>query len=278
MNDCFVNAINTQKATSTWIDALTENLVNIYTPGYRESNINFKTFLHGSIVDGFMKSTGQGKSTPGTSPENAYLEGEGYFMLRRDDGKKVYTRHGEFKFDKEGVYRAADNSTVQGYILNDRGEIMQGTKSISADVFEETALNGGAAELPTTNIKMWIDPNNGKYLGKYDEFEIKGQGILYGKSDGGRNIVPLFKLAVTNFHNPEGLFEVKQDQFIETEESGRGVVGRAEIRGGLIEMSNCDFKANVSYFQQAKLQMELSNKLVQSNKQLLDEALRLLGS
>ena len=52
---------------------------------------------------------------------------------------------------------------------------MSGTKSISADLFEETALKGGAMSIPTTNIKLWIDPNNGKFLGKYDEYEIKNE-------------------------------------------------------------------------------------------------------
>ena len=56
-----------------------------------------------------------------------------------------------------------------------------GTKSISADLYEETALKGGALSIPTTNIKLWIDPNNGKYLGKYDEYEIKDMvGVVTG--------------------------------------------------------------------------------------------------
>ena len=50
---------------------------------------------------------------------------------------------------------------------------MQGTKSITSDLYQETALKGGALDVPTTNIKMWIDPNNGKFLGKYDDYEIK---------------------------------------------------------------------------------------------------------
>ena len=161
---------------------------------------------------------------------------------------------------------------------NDKGEIMQGTKPIDADIYAETGIKGGAVNIPTTNIKLWIDPNNGKYLGKYDEFEFKGDGILYGKSDGGKNVVPLYKLAIMNFHNPEGLYEIKQGQFIETEESGRPVIGRGEVRGGLLEMSNCDFKANISYYQQAKMQMDVANKLIQTNKSLLQEVLQLISS
>lgn len=278
MNDSFVNALNTQKSTSDWIDAVGENLMNIYTPGYRETKATFQTFLNSSIIDGFNKKTGQGKSIPGTSNENVFLEGEGYFTLRRDDGKLVYSRLGEFKFDKEGVYRNTDNMAVQGYILNDKGEIMQGTKPMDADIYAETGIKGGAVNIPTTNIKLWIDPNNGKYLGKYDEFEIKGAGILYGKADGGKTVVPLYKLAVMNFHNPEGLFEVKQGQFVQTEDSGAPVIGRGEVRGGLLEMSNCDFKANITYYQQAKMQMDVANKIISTNKQLLQSILDLISS
>ena len=252
--------------------------MNIYTPGYRETQAAFQTFLDSAIIDGFNKKTGQGKSIPGTSNENVFLEGEGFFTLRRDDGKLVYSRLGEFTFDKEGVYRNRDGMAVQGYILNDKGEIMQGTKPIDADIYAETGIKGGAVNIPTTNIKLWIDPNNGKYLGKYDEFEIKGEGILYGKADGGKTVVPLYKLAVMNFHNPEGLYEVKQGQFIQTEESGSPVIGRGEVRGGLLEMSNCDFKANITYYQQAKMQMDVANKIISTNKQLLQSILDLISS
>ena len=278
MNDSFVNALNTQKSTSDWIDAVSKNLMNIYPPAYRETQAPFQTFLDSAIIGGFNKKTGQGKSIPGTSNENVFLEGEGFFTLRRNDGKLVYSRLGEFTFDKEGVYRNRDGMAVQGYILNDKGEIMQGTKPIDADIYAETGIKGGAVNIPTTNIKLWIDPNNGKYLGKYDEFEIKGEGILYGKADGGKTVVPLYKLAVMNFHNPEGLYEVKQGQFIQTEESGSPVIGRGEVRGGLLEMSNCDFKANITYYQQAKMQMDVANKIISTNKQLLQSILDLISS
>lgn len=278
MNDSFITALNTQKSTSDWMDALSENLTNIYTPGFKENQVNFQTFLGGAVMDNPNKNLSQGKSIPGTSNSNLFLEGQGYFLTRRADGKSIYTRHGEFTFDGEGVYKNKSGDTVQGYILNEKGELMQGTSAINSDLFQQTAAQGGALNIPTTNIKMWIDPNNGKYLGKYDDYEIKGDGIIYGKADKGKTVVPLYKVAVMNFQNSQGLYEIKQGQFIETSESGSPVVGRGEVRSGLLEMSNVDFKGNISYFQQAKVQMELANKLISSNKQLLEEALKLVGS
>ena len=181
MNDSFITALNTQKSTTNWMDVIASNMTNVYTPGFREQQVNFKTFLGGAISDDYDKKMSQGKSTPGTSNENLFLEGKGFFLVKNAEGKSIYTRLGEFTFDKEGVYRDRSGNTVQGYILNDKGEIMQGTKSVASDLYQETAMKGGALDIPTTNIKMWIDPNNGKYLGKYDDYEIKGTVLFMVK-------------------------------------------------------------------------------------------------
>ncbi len=277
MRDSYINAMNVQKSTVHWMNAISENLVNMYTPGYRENQVTFKTYLDAAVPDMVLKNQGQGKAIPGTSNENVFLEGNGFFVLRNDEGRIAYTRLGEFKFDGEGVYRAADGSKVQGYILNDKGEIMSGTKSLDNDAFQDTIAQGGALSVPTTEIKLWIDPDNGKYLGKYDEFEIKGDGILYGKANNGRDSAPLYKLAVMNFHNPQELFEYKQGQYLETEYSGKPVIGRGEIRSGLIELSNVDFKANATYWQQAQTQLDLSGKIMSTYKDLLQSAMDLLS-
>ena len=277
MNDAFITAINTQYATVNWMDVIADNMTNVYTPGFKEKQVNFKTFLGGAINDDYDKKMTQGKSTPGTSNDNVFLEGKGFFLTKTPEGKSVYTRLGEFTFDGEGVYRAKNGNTVQGYILNDKGEIMQGTKSISSDLYQQTALKGGALDVPTTSIKMWIDPNNGKYLGKYDEYEIKNDGTIVGKAENGKKVVPLYRITTRNFHNAAGLYEYKDGQFLETEESGKPVLGCGEIRSGLLELSNAAFKDNISYYQMAKLQMEVVNKLISSNKDLLQQAMQLVS-
>ena len=277
MNDAFITAINTQYATVNWMDVIADNMTNVYTPGFKEKQVKFKTFLGGAINDDYDKKMSQGKSTPGTSNDNVFLEGKGFFLTKTPEGKSVYTRLGEFTFDGEGVYRAKNGNTVQGYILNDKGEIMQGTKSISSDLYQQTALKGGALDVPTTSIKMWIDPNNGKYLGKYDEYEIKNDGTIVGKAENGKKVVPLYRITTRNFHNAAGLYEYKDGQFLETEESGKPVLGCGEIRSGLLELSNAAFKDNISYYQMAKLQMEVVNKLISSNKDLLQQAMQLVS-
>ena len=154
MNYSFINALNTQKASISWMDAITENLANIYTPGDRENKTTFKTFLDSVSPDGFLKSPEQGKAVPGTYNENVFLEGQGYFVVRNEEGRLAYTRLGEFKFDENGVYKAADGSVVQGYIMNEKGEIMSGTTSLSREDYERTLSEGGSINIPTTEIKL----------------------------------------------------------------------------------------------------------------------------
>ena len=277
MRDSYINAMNIQKNTVNWMNAISENMMNLYTPGYRENMTTFKTYLDNAMPDRILKNQGQGKAIPGTSPENVFLEGNGYFVLRNEEGRVSYTRLGEFKFNGDGVYCSSDGSKVQGYILNDKGEIMSGTKALTNDIYEKTIAEGGALAIPTTEIKLWKDPDNGKYLGKYDEFEIKEDGILYGKSNNGKDSTPLYKLALMNFHNPQELFEFKQGQYLETAYSGSPVIGKGEVRSGLLELSNIDFKANAVYWQQAQTQLDVSGKIMSTYKQLLQSAMELLN-
>ena len=71
------------------------------------------------------------------------------------------------------------------------------------------------------------------------------------------------------------MYEVKDGLFVETPESGKPVVGRGEIRSGLLEQSNVDLKANMSDYQQAKVQMELVKSLIKTNRELLQSTLEL---
>ena len=82
MNDAFVTAINTQYATINWMDVIADNMTNVYTPGFKEKQVNFKTFLNGAINDDYSKKMSQGKSTPGTSNDNVFLEGKGFFLTK----------------------------------------------------------------------------------------------------------------------------------------------------------------------------------------------------
>ena len=95
------------------------------------------------------------------------------------------------------------------------------------------------------------------------------------KADGGNRSVPLYKIATANFHNPSDLYEIKDGVFVETADSGKPIVGRGEIRSGLLEQSNVSFKDNIANYEMAKVHMELVSALIKTNKSLLQSAMEM---
>jgi len=277
MQDPYITALNTQKATLGWMDTLGENMANMYTPGFREAKTNFANFINGVELFELPRNSYQGKSMPGRSPNNLMIEGKGYFTLRKPDGKLVFSRLGDFDVNGEGTFVNALGHTVQGYLLGEDGQVVNtGDANASPAPNNPNHSVGGPGHIPTTEINLWLDPSNGKFFGKYDEFKVKADGTVVGLADKGKVTTPLYKIALVNFTNPGALAMEEDQMFTPTAFSGEPVEGSGEVRSGLLESSNTGMRDNVNMLIQAKLQMDVTSKLISTNKTLLEEALKLI--
>lgn len=279
MRDPFVTAINAQKAALTWFEDLSVNASNLYTPGYREKRMLFSDFINGTTYEPMAFNPEQGKSIPGRAPSNLFIEGKGMFVVRKDDGALLYTRLGDFKFDANGTMVNELGYKLQGYLTDEKGNIVNTgavQSSPGGSPNNTSHNNGGPGHMPTTEINMWIDPTNGKFFGKYDEYKVKADGVVIGVADGGKKIVPLYRIALVNFVNPSGLAMVEDNYFTPSPNSGEPVEGSGEIQSGLLESSNLKLKEVVNYLTLAKVQLDVTSKLINSNKTLLQESLRLI--
>ncbi|MBX2861096.1 MAG: flagellar hook-basal body complex protein [Vampirovibrio sp.] len=277
MQDPFITALNTQKAAMGWFESLSQNLSNIYTPGYREHRMTFSDYVNGIRTSEIPRKTEQGKAMPGRAPTNMFIEGNGYFTVRDKTGNLMFTRLGDFKLNDEGTLVNEKGYKVQGYLLGENGEVINTAGSNpSPNPNNPNHATGGPGQVPTTEINLWIDPSNGKYYGKFDEFKTRSDGTVVGIANEGKTSTPLYRVALANFVNPGGLTEVEDHMFISSDVSGLPVAGTGEVREGLLEKSNVSLKEQVSYLQQAKLQLDVTSKLISTNKNLLEEALRLI--
>lgn len=279
MKDPFITAVNAERAALNWFEDLSVNATNMYTPGFRERRFLFSDFINGTSYNTSFYKSEQGKSIPGRSPSNLFIEGKGMFTVRKADGTLYYTRLGDFKFDKDGTFINELGHKVQGYLTDEKGNIINsGATQANAGGSPNNPGHGagGPGHMPTTEINLWIDPSNGKFFGKYDEYKVQADGTVMGIADKGKTTVPLYKLAVVNFVNPEGLAQVEDNYFVATADSGEPVEGSGEIQSGLLEKSNVGLREVVNYLQQAKLQLDVTAKLISTNKNLLQESLRLI--
>ena len=277
MYDPFITALNTQKSAMGWFSALAENMGNLYTPGYREVKSSFVDFVNGVQMQEIPRSDEQGKSTPGKAPSNLFIEGKGYFTVRKPDGGLLFTRLGDFNFNADGTLVNGLGYALQGYLLGeDGGMVNTGNANASPLANNPNHSAGGPGHLPTTEINLWVDPSNGKFFGKYDEYKIRSDGTVVGVADKGKITTPLYRIALVNFINPGAMAQPEDQMFEPTPASGEPLEGSGEVRSGLLEASNVGMRENVSYLQQAKLQMDVTSKLISTNKSLLEEALRLI--
>lgn len=277
MHDPFITALNTQKAALGWFNSLAENMGNIYTPGYREVRTSFADFVNGVQLHDIPRSSEQGKSMPGRSPSNLFIEGKGMFAVRKPDGRLLFTRLGDFDFNSEGTLVNTLGYAVQGYLLGEDGAMINTGDSENTPAGNNPNHSaGGTGHMPTTEINLWVDPSNGKFFGKYDEYKVLSNGTVVGISGKGKTKTPLYKIAMVNFINPGALAQPEDHMFEPTALSGEPVEGSGEIRSGLLEASNVKMREQVGYLQQAKLQLDVTSKLISTNKNLLEEALRLI--
>jgi flagellar hook protein FlgE len=277
MQDPFITALNTQKAALGWVGTLSKNLGNVYTPGYREAKTTFSDYVNGVQFSEIPVSEEQGKSIPGRGPTNLFIEGKGYFAVRKQDGTLLFTRLGDFKFNADGTFVNEAGYKVQGYLLGEDGKVINtGDSEGSPAANNPNHSVGGTGHIPSTEINMWVDPSNGKFFGKYDEYKIRSDGTVVGMANKGRTVTPLYKVALVNFVNPGALAQPEDQMFKPTAISGEPVEGTGEIRSGLLEKSNVGLRENVSFLQQAKLQLDVTAKLISTNKTLLEESLRLI--
>jgi len=279
MRDPFITAINAQNAALHWFEDLSENVSNMYTPGFREKRMLFSDFVTGSQYNNLPVNSSQGKSMPGRSPSNLFIEGKGMFAVRQPNGNLMYTRLGDFTVNDKGTLVNDKGFTLQGYLTDEKGNILNtGATQTNpgGSPNNPSHASGGPGHMPTTEINMWIDPTNGKIFGKYDEYKVKGDGTVLGIADGGKTTVPLYKVALVSFVNPGELNQVEDNYYIPSERSGEPIAGEGEIQTGLLESSNTGMRENVNYLQQAKMQLDIAQKLISTNKNLLQESMRLI--
>lgn len=110
-----INAINTE------LDAISNNIANAGTYGYKTTRANFSATYAGTQSMGTEVSSltqsidiGGGVLTTGRSLD-ASLQGRGFFVARDLTGAEVYTRVGIFSVDKQGYLTDSFNRRVQGY-------------------------------------------------------------------------------------------------------------------------------------------------------------------
>ncbi|MDQ6677072.1 MAG: flagellar hook protein FlgE [Acidobacteriota bacterium] len=137
MFTAFQTALSALKATSTGIDATSNNLANLSTTGFKASDVSFQDLVTqsfggaGQLQNGAgisrtssIRNFNQGVLAATSAPLDAAIQGSGFFVLKGANNIQELTRAGKFKQDASGTLMTLNSEKVQGWTgLNADGSV-----------------------------------------------------------------------------------------------------------------------------------------------------------
>ncbi|QEK39664.1 flagellar hook-basal body protein [Candidatus Sneabacter namystus] len=243
-------AISAVRAAKAQLDAVSHNLANQSTAGYKAVDVqtldSFYTNVqksaihkadnghvpssvyvgHGSEIASSTRNLEEGSHKATNIPSDFLISGNGYFNVALPGGNVGYTRNGSFSLDNEGYLITKSGAKV----LGQDGEIMIGSQNLS-------------------------------------KLEVSEDGTIFVKVNGEKQV--LNKFAISRFVNENGMQPEKNGIFLETETSGAAVaavpgeMGECKIFNNRFENSNVDLSDTINSFMDIQLLYEWALRVVE---------------
>lgn len=105
MFQALFNSLSGLFSFSRSLDTVSNNVANMNTPGFRGSDSFFENVNGGlgTRISGEGLRTSAGDIRQTGTPTDLAIDGNGFFILRDDNGNLYYTRAGQFRFNEDGL-------------------------------------------------------------------------------------------------------------------------------------------------------------------------------
>ncbi len=132
MSSSFSIALSGLQSNSEAINTTGNNLANMNTDGFKESEVDFKNLVSQTYGNSVQVGLGvgvpegnqlftQGAISTSQSPLAAAIQGNGFFVVSQSNGQQLYTRDGNFTIGSDGVLRTQTGEAVQGWTASTTG-------------------------------------------------------------------------------------------------------------------------------------------------------------
>lgn len=243
-------------AQQTEMDAISNNLANASTTGYKSSRVSFQDLMYqnksqpggqtneqdqspsglmlgtGVKVVGNEKSFTEGSITQTGNALDVAINGQGFIQVQMPDGTTAYTRDGSLHTDSTGQIVTADGYPIQPAIT-----IPQGAQSVTIGTDGTVSAVVGNAATSTT----------------------------------------LGTIQLANFINAPGLQPTGQNLYVETTSSGApqtgqpGLNGMGQLMQGSLESSNVNVVSEMVNMIATQRTYEMNSKVVSADDEMLQD-------
>lgn len=170
------------------LDAVSHNLANINTVGFKGSRTNFQEMLSNQLHGGTQIRATQTMLSQGRLREtgnglDAAVFGKGHFVIQMPDGRTGYTRDGQFYLDQDQQIVNSD-----GYKLEWQGTIPPDAEDVHINPDGAVMVKQEAvwSQAGTIQLAVFSNPqgliSHGQNL--YLESEVSGEALLGAPNSG----------------------------------------------------------------------------------------------
>lgn len=157
------SGISGLNANGLALSVIGDNIANANTIGFKASRANFGDILsqtlsgssamqvgRGTMIIDIQKMFTQGTLETTANPLDLAIEGDGFFLVKQQNGPTYYTRAGQFRLDKDGYVVDPNGYRLQAYQMDPSGNVTGGI----GDVYLAGLMSDPSA---TTQIKMQLN-------------------------------------------------------------------------------------------------------------------------
>ena len=168
LNSAMSTGVSGLGANSAALATVSNNIANVNTVGYKQSETDFETLVTGTGVDAAGNSGGvlavnrqlvdqQGQLTQTSSPLDLAISGQGFFVTTSQatnvtpTDPRLFTRAGSFTVNNQGYLVNSAGLVLQGWPADANGVITPNPSSLTSLQSINVSQVGGAVE-PTTTV------------------------------------------------------------------------------------------------------------------------------
>ncbi len=174
--------VSGMNAQSNRLSTVADNIANSSTVGYKKASVQFSSMIlpatNGAYNSGGVETdvrysiSSQGTFSYTTSETDLAINGDGFFIVKGDDGTPYMTRAGSFVLQEDGTLKNTAGYTLQGYEYNstvDPTIVVNGF-----DGLEPVDLSGsGISAVPSTTGVLNVNLPNSVAVGGTQTTSLK---------------------------------------------------------------------------------------------------------
>lgn len=151
MSLSYYTSLSGMMAASYGLQNSSNNLANMQSPGFKRKDVFYSSLGTGVSIHNQVCNFSQGHYLETGNPSDLAIVGHGFFIVKLNNGELIYTRDGEFEFNKAGLLiDKQSQGLVQGY--NSKGELVSlhqfGSKTSPGKATQSIDLKGELIIIP----------------------------------------------------------------------------------------------------------------------------------